>query len=707
MHCADCAARIEREIGKLNGIRDVHAILKSQRVHVELDVQPPASGEILKILSDMGFVGTVELLDDTIGIRDHGEKGNFYTLIKQQLFKIRLVASLILVVALGLLEIAEHYFGFNFPKAQFILTLPFFWICLPLFKNVIHGPAKANLVHYAVALGLFAYSVMNTFFREGATPYYLPALVIAMSIVSLSIQRRLSRKSRVYEKQLRDYKPRKVKIVQGEMSGKYIALRDAKPGDHIEVKPHDRISVDGTIIHGHSTVDESFLMGESIPKEKGAGDTVVAGSLNQSGTIIIRAEVVGKNTILSRMIRSVTEARKTESHKQVMINRVSWAVMPIAVLVASGTFFGWYFASVELHESILLSASVLLIASPFAFRVVTPLAYQMSLQKLATRGVLVGQVTNLELVEQIDSIIFGFSGVLTPGQPRVTDILGGNRFKIIQMAGSLASLSEHPYARAIARKAAERGVNISPNVKEVHEYYGRGIEGNVDGRTLVIGSPEYVEERGVDLTNSLRSIVKLEKKGKAVEVLATKKEVLGILGVKDEMRTEADPVLKYFQSWKGKVLVATGHHTISMVRKFSRYPKVESVFAPGESKRKVVAKHQEGKSRVMAISGRDSQNINSADVRVIMNRPEYEQFSHDTILLLVADLARVVDLFRIAANTSKIIGQNLFFVFIYNAAAVGLTLTGAIHPALAIVISAMSPIIVLFNSLRLKNDPKK
>ena len=725
IHCDDCAKRAEKAMMALPGVDDVHTVMSSKRFQVRLGYQPSPSGEILQALANVGIRGTVEVMDNTVGIKEHGEQDSFFTLFRQQLLNVQLMSGVFLTAAIGLVVIFDEFFPTV--QARFImlgLTVPLvLWSSFPLYRGILNGPNKVDvLLHASVAL-LLALSISRTFglnigeeapeFLDQTEVYYFhAAYTLLLMMAGKYLEKYLWRQAKRLETKLTGFKPTKIKrMIPGEAQdrkGYYVRLKDVKVGDHIQIKSQERIPFDGVITHGNSTVDESYLEGESIPRELGVGSRVVSGSLNQAGTIIVKVERVGEEMTLHKMLAALKKARRTGSRMQVLLDRLSWFLLPLIILITSGTFFGWYFAGEDLASSVLLSATVFLAASPYSLRIATSLAYALSLQKAATRGIMAKSVQNLEDIPQVKKILFTYLGILTRGRPEVTDILGGDRFKIAQMAGSLADHIDNSVSRAIALSAKQEGVNLSRNVRELKVEPGVGVEGVVDGRLLMLGSVQLIEHFEVDASGFQKHIQKLEEEGKIVVILMTRKEVLGVIGVNDELRHEVKNVVKRMTSRDIETLMVSAHNANSMRFQKNAIGLTNVVTeASPEERRKVIDGLNKQRHLALAVQKNDhDQLFTDLGLGVIIDRRDDEAFESDLILFLRDGMSRLPEVFDLAAQASRVVKQNIFWVFFYNAVAVFLALAGFIGPLLAVTLSALSPLVVLVNSLRLKNDPR-
>lgn len=709
IHCSDCARKIEQHLLNFPGIRDVNILLKNKKAHVTLDVQPARSGDILFMLRELGFPAEVVMLEDTVGISEHGMQESFFRLFRKRLLRIQLLTGIVLTVVLFVLYILKYFFDWNWiDSVSIILTLPIlFWVSFPLFHDFMHGPNKFDLLIYLTGFSLFVLSVANHFFLDQATYYFLVGLIFTMTLASKYIEQRATNQVLGFEKTLLQMLPRRAKIVEADGQKRYVPLTHIQVGNVIEVRSQDRIPCDGVVVRGNSTVDESFLAGESLPQERGIGSFVLAGSLNQSGTIALEVTKVGDDVVLAQMIRALRSARKTVSHIQKLLDRIAWVLLPVLVLIAAGTFLGWYFGGIDFLDSVRTAAAVLLVASPYTFSRVCALAYPLALQKAATRGVFFKNVHNLEQMPRVQKIIFELYPTLVQKNIEITDIIGGDRFKIIQMIGSLETHSDTPIGRALVHKAEKEGVTLSRHIKDVYEYPGRGIEGTVDGRPLLVGSPEFVKEQKISLQNFETQLADFANEEKIPLVLATKKEALGVVALRYTVSSSTLRTLRKLTDEGMRTFLISGHFEPSL-HAIAKHIGIQTVLHEihDQVRTSLVVGLAKTRGLLLSLSAEARSAVfQSAHIGVIMKERENLSFDGPDVLLSRFGLVRLPAALYIARHARRIVSQNILWAFVYNVIAVSLAFTNLISPELAVVLSALSPLVILANSLRLKNDP--
>lgn len=710
VHCQNCAEDIFSRLRAMQGVSDIHYSTKSKRIHIALGKQPARSGDILKLIYDHGGEAHVELLDDKIGIKEHGEQDSFFRAFRKGLLFIQMVSSIALTVIIGGITLALHFFTFQGSRSLLLVLTAalILWIIIPLARGIGRSHHVVDVLSYLAAFTLLGMSVYNTFLRNPGIYYFDVAIIFTLLLVVRYVEERVSKQSNQLIRTLRSYLPRKTKKIFEDGSSAYIDVKKIYEGDHIQVKSQDRIPCDGEVVAGNSTVDESFLAGESLPKEKGVGSYVYAGSLNQSGTIVVQVVKPQGQTKLEEIVASLSLSQTTFSHIQKRLNIVSWVALPFSALVATGAFFGWYATGYDLFEALRVALAVLLAASPFSFRVVTPIVHAITLQKAASRGILLHRISNIEHIPRANVVLFPYLGIITRGKPQVTDILGGDRFKIIQMAGSLEQKVDNLIGKAVTASALAEGVTLSRHTKDNFFEAHNGVSGIIDGRLLALGSQKFAEEFGANVEPFRETISDLESQGKMVLVLCTKKEVLGILGLSDEKRDGIKEVIQQLEKLAVKSYIVTSQNKTALQVQSQLLGTAGSISEPDESRRNSeIRALARKKNLVMAVHELENKDMFSeAHIHALLHTENVKEET-DSIVFVRPFVSRLPEIFRLALASSRIIQQNLAFVLVYNLCVVVLALTDLINPAIAAALSTLCTLIVLWQSLRAKNDPRR
>jgi Cu+-exporting ATPase len=677
---------------------------------VSLGKQPARSGDILKLIYEHGGSAEVEILDDRTGIKEHGEQDSFFRKFRKGLLFIQVVSSVALTLVIGALTLVLHFTTFQGSRSLLlILTITLIlWIIIPLARGIGGSHHAVDLLSYLAAFALLGMSIYNTLTRKPGIFYFDAALIFTLLLLVRFFEERVNQQSNQLIKALLSYIPKKTKKIFPDGGGVYVDVKTIQEGDEVQVKSQDRIPCDGEVTAGNSTVDESFLAGESLPKEKGIGSFVYAGSLNQSGTIVVRVKNPLGKTVLEDIVGSLSLSQTTFSHIQKRLNILSWVILPFVALIATGAFFGWFATGFSLFDALRVSLSVLLAVAPFSFRIVTPIVYAITLQKAAARGILFHRISNIEHLPRANVSLFPYLGVITKGKPEVTDILGGDRFKIIQMAGSLEQKVDNLLGRAVVAKADAEGVTLSRHTKDNYFEAHNGVSGIIDGRLLALGSQKFAEDFGANIEPFRETISDLESQGKMVLVLCTKKEVLGVLGLTDEKRDDIKGVIQNLSKLSVKSYVVTSQNKNALQVQSRLLGVAGSISEPDESRRNAAIRAlAKKKNLVLAVHELESKEMFSeAHIHALLHTKNVRDET-DAIVFVRPFLSRLPELFRLALSASSIIQQNLAFVMLYSVIITVLALLDIIRPAESAALSTLSVLFVLWHSTRAKNDPRR
>lgn len=710
VHCEDCAEDIFSRLRAQPGISDIHFSKKSKRIHISLGRQPARSGDILKLIYDHGGEASVELLDDQIGIKEHGEQDSFFRTFRKKLLSIQTLSSVILTGIIGAITLALQFVTFQGSRSLLLVltTALILWIIIPLARGIGRSHHAVDLLSYIAAATLFGMSIYNTVTRKPGIYYFDVAAIFTFLLLIRFVEERMSKQSNQLTRTLLSYLPKKTKKIFENGQAVYIDAKKIVVGDRVQVKSQDRIPCDGEVVEGNSTVDESFLAGESLPKEKGVGSYVHAGSMNQSGTIVVEVRRPRGETKLEEIVASLSLSQTTFSHVQKRLNIFSWVALPFTVLIATGAFFGWFATGYQLFDALRVSLTVLVATSPFAFRVVTPIVHAITLQKAAARGILFHRISNIEHLPRVNVVLFPYLGIITQGKPYVTDILGGDRFKIIQMAGSLEQKVENMLGRAVVAKALAEGVTLSRHTKDNFFEVHNGVSGIIDGRLLALGSQKFAEDFGANVQPFYETISELEAQGKMVLVLCTKKEVLGVLGIVDEKRDRMKEVIQQLEKLSVKSYIVSSQNKTALQVQSRLLGAAGSISEPDESHRNAAIRAlARKKNLVMAVH--EVENIemfSEAHIHALLHTENVREET-DSVVFIRPFVSRLPEIFRLALASSRIVQQNLALVLVYSVSATVLALTDLINPPIAAALSTLCVLIVFWRSLQAKNDPRR
>ncbi|MEK4031761.1 copper-translocating P-type ATPase [Methylocystis sp. IM2] len=651
----------------------------------------------------------------------------------------RFWVGLALTVPVFVLEMGGHFFNLHHYRpqlsnwAQFVLATPVvLWAGWPFFVRGAQSLVTRNLNMFTlIAMGTgvaWVYSVVATFapalfppaFRspDGSVPIYFEAAAVITVLVLLGqvLELRAREQTGGAIRALLNLAPVTAKRVKQDGSDEEIALDQVHAGDRLRVRPGEKVPVDGALLEGRNSVDESLVTGESMPVTKSVGDKVIGGTLNQTGGFIMRADRVGADTMLSRIVDMVASAQHSRAPIQRLADQVSGWFVPLVILVAILAFAAWAVWGPEPRMSygLIAAVSVLIIACPCALGLATPMSVMVGIGRGAQSGVLIKNAEALERFEKINTLVVDKTGTLTEGKPKVTAIrliAGVTENQLLAVAASLERASEHPLAQAIIEAALSRGLPLS-EASEFDSPVGKGVQGRVGQQSVVIGNQRFLTELGIETRALDSDAERLREDGATAIFVAIDRQAAGIIAIADPIKETTPEALQALFSDGVSVVMLTGDNWTSAraVAKRLGISEVEAEILP-EDKSKVVARlRQAGHIVAMAGDGvNDAPALAAADVGIAMGTGTDVAIESAGVTLLKGDLRGILRGRRLSRATMRNIRQNLFFAFIYNAAGVPLA-AGALYPAFGLLLSptiaaaamALSSVSVVANSLRLR-----
>lgn len=712
MSCASCVVKIEKSLSKLEGVSLVNVNFGTEKAIVKYD---PGMVDIDDFKSAVASAGAYKVIEGA----DNTDKETEQRLSTLKILKIKFVFSFVVAVITMLLGMRDMLPLLRGIPARYdtvinyimlFLTTPvLFWAGSQFFKG-----AYAEAKHFStnmdtlIALGTsvaYIYSTVVTLFSiPHATHVYFDTTAWIIALILLGRLLEANAKSRTTDaiKSLIALKPQNARLIKDGQEIE-VKIEDVKPEDVLRIKPGDRVPVDGIIIEGNSTLDESMLTGESTPAEKGKDDEVFAGTINTSGSFLMRATKVGGDTVLSQIIKLVTEAQGSKAPIERLADRVASYFVPVVISLSILTAIAWYVFSPQHQVSFAITnlVSVLIIACPCALGLATPTAVIVGVGKGAQHGILFKGGESLEKTYGITRLIFDKTGTLTQGKPIITDVIpiDTNHDTLLSYTASLESLSEHPIAQTIVKYAQEKNIKIK-RVDEFKSQTGKGVSGRIDNKFITITKSE--NDIGKELT--------LE--GKTVLMIKVNDKLCGIIGLQDIPRKDARATIDELKKQGIKVTMVTGdnHNTASAIAKRLGIDDVHANVLPA-GKADVVKSYQQNGDRVGMIGDgiNDAPALATADLGIAMGSGTDIAIETADITIISSELSAINKMVRLAKGTMRTIKQNLFWAFFYNIIAIpvaGGILYPSFHillnPAIAALAMAFSSVSVVTNSLRLK-----
>ena len=655
-------------------------------------------------------------------------------------FRRRFWIGLILTIPVFILEMGAHLFGFHeFVDGttsnwiQLVLATPVvLWAGWPFFERGVASVKTRNLNMFTlIAMGTgvaWLYSIVATLapgifpdaFRvnDGAVAVYFEAAAVITVLVLLGQMLELKAREQTGGaiRALLDLAPKTARRVNKNGEDEDVALEQIQVGDLLRVRPGEKVPLDGVVTEGSSAVDESMVTGESMPVMKGAGGKVIGATMNQTGSFIMKAEHVGKDTMLSQIVKMVSEAQRSRAPIQRLADIVAGWFVPAVILCAVLAFIVWAMFGPEPSFSFALIAavSVLIIACPCALGLATPMSIMVGVGKGAQAGVLIKNAGSLERMEKIDTLVIDKTGTLTMGKPTVTKIVAVEGFvkdDLLTMAASLEQGSEHPLAHAIVIAAKDKGLDLVA-ADDFDSPTGKGVVGKIKGKDVALGNVMLMEEKSINVSSLSEQADDLRSDGATVIFIAVGGKAAGLLAIADPIKETTPEAIKQLQEQGMRIVMLTGDNrrTAEAVAKTLGIKEIEAEILP-EDKAKIVKKLRD-EGRIVAMAGdgtNDAPALAAADVGIAMGTGTDVAMESAGITLLKGDLTGIVRARKLSVATMHNIRQNLFFAFIYNTAGVPIA-AGILYPFFGILLSpiiaaaamSLSSVSVIANALRLK-----
>ena len=726
MTCSACANRVERVTKKIDGVESANVNFATEKLTLRIDAEKVRYSDIKAVIDKAGY----KLIKEEEQVNEGSKKKD-----ESKLLLNRFIFSLIFTVPLLIISMG-HMVGMplpsiidpmksplNFALVQLALTIPVMVAGYKFYKigykNLFKlSPNMDSLIAIgtsaAVAYGFFAiYKILN-----GETHYamhlYFESAVVILTLITLGKYLEAVSKGKTSEviKKLMGLAPKTATIIKDgkELS---IPIDEVIVGDVILVKPGEKLPVDGEIIEGSTSIDESMLTGESIPVEKNIGNTVIGASINKSGFIKYKATKVGKDTALAQIVKLVEEAQGTKAPIAKMADIIAAYFVPTVMALAIIAAVGWLIAGESTVFALTIFISVLVIACPCALGLATPTAIMVGTGKGAENGVLIKGGEALETTYKIDTIVFDKTGTITEGKPKVTDIIcqGIKEEEVLALAASAEKGSEHPLGEAIVKEAEDKNLELK-KIEDFKAVPGHGIEVTIEGKDILLGNKKLMIENNIDIESLHAESDKLAAKGKTPMYIAINNKLSGIIAVADTVKENSKAAIEELKKMNVKVAMITGDNkkTAEAIAKSVGIDMVLAEVLP-EDKANEVKKLQE-KNRKVAMVGdgiNDAPALVQADVGIAIGSGTDVAIESADIVLMKSDLKDVVTAIRLSKATIKNIKENLFWAFGYNVlgipVAMGvLQIFGGplLNPMIAAAAMSFSSVSVLLNALRLK-----
>lgn len=770
MTCSACSSHVEKSVGKLTGVENVSVNLLTNSMQVEFDENKLDTAGIIKAVEDAGYGAEVKDGHAKSGTKTSGQsdsqENNGLSAVEQNVknMKKRLIVSLIfwiplMYVSMGhmiyqWLNIPMPPFTMNFLHGnenaityaftQFLLLLPILIANHKYFKNGFktlwhRSPNMDSLIAIgagaAILYGIFAIYRIGYAMGHGdmmvvhqyAHDLYFESAGTILTLITIGKYLETKSKGKTSEAitKLLNLAPKTVTVVRDGVE-QVVDAADVGKGEIFLVKPGESVAVDGIVLEGKSSFDESAITGESIPVPKQEGDAIVSASMNKSGLIRAKATKVGEDTTIAQIIRLVEEASSSKAPIAKVADKIAGVFVPTVITIALITGVIWLISGATFEFAMSTAIAVLVISCPCALGLATPVAIMVGTGKGAENGILIKSGDALETAHQIDTVVLDKTGTITQGKPVVTDIIcaagkNADKTQLLQIAGSLEKGSEHPLAEAIVNYCVTNNISLE-KVTDFNALFGKGIEGTVSGTHYYAGNEKMMEEKGISLsTEQKNQIQALAKQGRTPLLFADEKQFLGIVAVADVVKPTSKEAVQKFRDYGIHVIMLTGDNevTAQAIKKQVGIDEVIAGVLPTQKEEKISALKQAGHKVAMIGDGvNDAPALASADVGIAIGAGTDVAIESADIVLMKNDLLDAVGAVKLSKAVIRNIKENLFWAFFYNSIGIPLA-AGVLYPLFQIKLNPMfgaaamslSSVCVVSNALRLRwvklHDAKK
>ena len=717
MSCANCSALVEKTLSKLPGVVTANVNLATEKATVHHDGSLTAQ-QMIQAVEQVGYGAFLEQ-DQRQNPADAVKKKQLKKLRNQLILSAILTAPMLVGMVLSFAGIANDFTAFLHNEwTQLILATPVqFYIGWRFYQNAFKalraGTANMDVLVSLGTTAAYILSIFNGFIFPVAAQHgqmkdiYFESCATVITLILLGKFLEANAKGRTSEaiQKLMGLQAKTARVLR---EGKELDLpmEQVAIGDIVVVRPGEKIPVDGVVVAGASSVDESMLTGESLPVEKKVGDPVIGATVNHLGSFQFRAEKVGKDTALAQIIRLVEDAQGNKAPIQKVADQVAGVFVPTIIGIAVVTLFGWAIATGDWQRSIINAVSVLVIACPCALGLATPTAIMVGTGKGAENGILIKGGEHLQTAGKIQTVVLDKTGTITQGKPAVTDILpvDGSKEELLGLIASCEQNSEHPLGVAIYQYAKEKLDDI-PEAKAFQSVTGQGVTAQVDGRQMLVGNRALMEANHVDFSALENEIYALEQEGKTAMLAAADGSLAGVVAVADTVKEDSKQAIDQLKALGIEVYMITGDNrrTADAIAKQVGIEHVLAEVLPEHKAEQVEALKKEGKIVAMVGDGiNDAPALATADVGIAIGTGTDIAIEASDITLIRGDLSSIPAAIRLSRKTMRKIKQNLFWAFVYNSVGVPFAAFGFLSPIIAGAAMAFSSVSVVTNSLSLK-----
>jgi P-type Cu+ transporter len=742
MTCSACSASVEKSVKKVEGVQSVNVNLLSNSMTVDYDNALVDSGKIIQAVTDAGYGASVFVRGEAAATQKREASAPLENDIKEM--KQRFTISLVFLVPLLYVSMG-HMLALPLPSwmqgmansvtnvlVQFLLTLPIIFLNRKYyqvgFKALFHrSPNMDSLIAIgsaaAVVYGLFAFFKIGyglghaqpEIVHQYMTDLYFESAATILTLITLGkwLETRSKGKTSEAISRLMDLSPRTAAVLRDGREIE-VPVEDLVVDDIILVRPGQSIPVDGVIVEGASTVDQSALTGESLPVEKQSGDRVMSATINKAGFFKFKAQKVGNDTTLARIIELVENAGSSKAPVARLADKISAIFVPVVVCIAVVASVAWLITGQSVEFALSIGIAVLVISCPCALGLATPVAIMVATGKGASNGILFKSAEALENVHNVNTVVMDKTGTITRGKPAVTAMIpvnGVTEQQLLEIAASIEKPSEHPFAEAITQKAGQAGITAK-KVDEFTAVSGRGITAVMNGRQYFAGNLAFIQEKQVNLEVLADDAFSFTQEGATPLYFAEDQKLLGILAVADEVKPSSREAVAQLKAMGLEVVMLTGDNrqTAEAIRKQLDIDKAIAEVLPQDKEKEIRRLQESGKKVAMVGDGiNDAPALTAADVGIAIGAGTDIAIESADIVLMKNDLLDVITAIKLSRATLRNIKQNLFWAFFYNSLGIPLAagafylLSGwRLNPMFAAAAMSLSSVFVVTNALRLR-----
>lgn len=738
MHCASCQSNIAKALKKVKGVKDANVQLLSKKAFIEYEGELNEK-DIKKAVEGVGNYKVVGINKEgneheqrhenhkEHQMHEHSHHSATATDSEIISWKKKMIWAWIFTIPAAILMFSGRLFGFEIlPENTMIIVLLVisFPVVFIFGWGTIKGGFKGLSRFYfnmdlLIALGtIIAYiSGIATFFLPVRDYSGVSAMIMSIFLTGKFIESKARGRAGEEIRKLLELGAKKASVLRNKKEIE-ISISEVKVGDIMIVKPGEKVPTDGIVVKGDSSIDESMVSGESIPVDKIVGSKVIGSTVNQDGVLYIKAEKIGKNTFLANIIKLVEQAQGSKIPIQAFADKVTNIFVPIVLIITVLTFLGWWYFNVDVGVAIGVAIAVLVIACPCALGLATPTALMVGSGMGAKNGILIRKGEAIQTMKEIKTVVFDKTGTITKGKPEVREIYGKVKENyLLDMAANLEKLSEHSLSKAIVAKA---GLKKYREVKGFKILRGRGVEGKIGTKNLVIGNTRLMNEKKITLKDFEKKISEFENKGYTTIIVSENGKAIGIMGIADAVKDDSVEAIKILNKEGYKTVMITGDNerTAKAIAKQVGIKDVIANVLP-EDKAKKVAELQNSENHRFSGPQKSTQNkdfrgevmvafvgdgvndapaLKQSNVGIAMGSGTDIAIEAGDIVLSKSSLTGVVQAINLSRATFGKIKQNLFFAFFYNVIAIPVAMAGLLHPAIAELAMALSSITVVANA---------